>query len=54
MIISPSGASSEHVQILSSLSRIMSYEDMRKKLLSVKTAEKFLDLLIKGENKYVE
>jgi fructose PTS system EIIBC or EIIC component len=54
MIISPSGASNEHVQILSSLSRIMSYEDIRKKLMTAKTPEKFLELLIKGENKYVE
>jgi PTS system fructose-specific IIC component len=54
MIISPTGASNEHVQILSSLSRIMSYEDIRKKLMAAKSPEKFLELLIKGENKYVE
>jgi PTS system fructose-specific IIC component len=54
MLISPAGASNEHVQVLSSLSRIMSYEDIRKKLLAAKKQEQFLDLLVKGENKYVE
>jgi mannitol/fructose-specific phosphotransferase system IIA component (Ntr-type) len=54
MIISPVNTSAEHTHILSSLSRIMSYEDMRKKLLAADTAEDFLDLLIKGEEKYVE
>jgi hypothetical protein len=32
----------------------MSYEDMRKRLLSATTSEQFLDLVIKGEDKYVE
>jgi mannitol/fructose-specific phosphotransferase system IIA component (Ntr-type) len=54
MIVSPVHASSDHMQVLSSLSRIMSYEDIRKKLLTVKKQEQFLELLIKGENKYVE
>lgn len=54
MIISPANNSSEHTQVLSSLSRIMSYEGIRKKLLAATTPEVFLDLLIKGEDKYVE
>jgi mannitol/fructose-specific phosphotransferase system IIA component (Ntr-type) len=54
MMISPPNTSAEHTQILSSLSRIMSYEDMRKRLFASATAEEFLDLLIKGEDKYVE
>ncbi|MBN2036947.1 MAG: PTS sugar transporter subunit IIA [Chitinispirillaceae bacterium] len=54
MMISPANTSSEHTQVLSSLSRIMSYEDMRKKLLATDDAEAFLDLIIKGEDKYVE
>ena len=54
MMVSPANTSSEHTQILSSLSRIMSYEDMRKKLLAAPDAEQFLDLIIKGEDKYVE
>lgn len=54
MMISPMNTSAEHTQILSSLSRIMSYEDVRKKLLNANTAEQFLDVLVKSENKYVE
>ena len=54
MIVSPVNASSDHMQVLSSLSRIMSYEDIRKKLRTAKKQEQFLDLLVKGENKYVE
>jgi len=54
MIISPANSSTDHMQVLSSLSRIMSYEDIRKKLLAAKKPEQFLDLLVKGENKYVE
>jgi mannitol/fructose-specific phosphotransferase system IIA component (Ntr-type) len=54
MMVSPANTSSEHTHILSSLSRIMSYEDMRKKLLSAANADQFLDLIIKGEDKYVE
>jgi fructose PTS system EIIBC or EIIC component len=54
MMISPPNTSAEHTQILSSLSRIMSYEDMRKRLLAATKADVFLDLIIKGEDKYVE
>ncbi len=54
MMISPMNTSAEHTQILSSLSRIMSYEDVRKKLLIANTAEQFLDIIIKSENKYIE
>ena len=54
LMVSPANTSTDHTTILSSLSRIMSYEDMRKKLLSANRAELFLDLLIKGEDKYVE
>jgi mannitol/fructose-specific phosphotransferase system IIA component (Ntr-type) len=54
MMISPASTSTEHTQILSSLSRIMSYEDMREKLMEAQTPDVFLDTLIKGENKYVE
>ena len=54
LIISPTNASAEHIKILSSLTRIMSYENMRKKLTEAETAEQFLDVLVKGEDKYVE
>ncbi len=54
MMISPTNTSTDHTQILSSLSRIMSYEDVRKKLLAAETPEAFLDIIIKSEDKYVE
>lgn len=54
MMVSPQNTSAEHTQILSKLSRIMAYEDVRTKLLQVKTAEQFLDVIIKSENKYVD
>lgn len=54
MMVSPASTSTEHTQILSALSRIMSYEEIRKKLLQADTAEAFLEILTKGENKYVE
>lgn len=54
MMISPTNTTTEHTQILSSLSRIMSYEDIRSKLFTAETPELFLDILTKGENKYVE
>lgn len=54
MMVSPQNTSAEHTQILSSLSRIMSYEEVRTRLLSVENAEQFLDVIIKSENKYVE
>ncbi len=53
MMISPTSTSTEHTQILSSLSRIMSYEDVREKLLEAEDPEQFLDIIITGENKYV-
>jgi PTS system fructose-specific IIC component len=54
MMISPMNTSAEHTQILSSLSRIMSYEDVRKKLLAANTSDQFLEVITKSENKYVE
>lgn len=54
MMISPQNTSSEHTQVLSKLSQIMAYEDVRTKLMQVKTAEQFLNIIIKSENKYVD
>lgn len=54
MMISPTNTSNDHTTILSSLSRIMSYEDVRTKLLTAENAETFLDVIIKSENKYVD
>ena len=54
MMLSPANASSQYTQLLSSLSRIMSYEDIRSSLIDTEDPEKFLDVIIRGENKYVE
>jgi mannitol/fructose-specific phosphotransferase system IIA component (Ntr-type) len=54
MMISPANASNQYTQILSSLSRIMSYEDIRKSLLETETPEEFLNIISRGEDKYVE
>jgi mannitol/fructose-specific phosphotransferase system IIA component (Ntr-type) len=54
MMLSPANASSQYTQILSSLSRIMSYEEVRNSLVESDDAEKFLSIISAGENKYVE
>jgi fructose-specific phosphotransferase system IIA component len=54
MMISPANASNQYTQILSSLSRIMSYEDIRKSLMETETPEEFLNIISRGEDKYVE
>ncbi|MDG5814607.1 PTS sugar transporter subunit IIA [Chitinispirillales bacterium ANBcel5] len=54
MLVSPASTSSEHTQILSSLSRIMSYEEIREDLLEAEGAEEFLEIITTGENKYVQ
>jgi mannitol/fructose-specific phosphotransferase system IIA component (Ntr-type) len=54
MMISPANTSTDHTNILSVLSRIMSYEDVRTKLLTADSADSFLDIIIKSENKYVD
>ena len=54
MMISPANTSIEHTHVLSSLSRIMSYEEVRSKLLTAETSEVFLDIITRSENKYVE
>jgi PTS system nitrogen regulatory IIA component len=53
MMLSPVNASSQYTQLLSSLSRIMSYEEIRNNLIETDTQEKFLDVIIQGENKYI-
>ncbi|KMQ51807.1 phosphotransferase system mannitol/fructose-specifc IIA component [Chitinispirillum alkaliphilum] len=53
MLFSPVNTSTEHTQILSSLSRIMTWEEIREKLLQVDEAQEFLDVLTEGENKYI-
>jgi mannitol/fructose-specific phosphotransferase system IIA component (Ntr-type) len=54
MMLSPANASSQYTHILSSLSRVMSYEEIRTSLIDSDDAEKFLGILAAGENKYVE
>ncbi|MDD5674476.1 MAG: PTS sugar transporter subunit IIA [Chitinivibrionales bacterium] len=54
LMISPANTTTEHTKILSILSRIMSYEDIRKNLLEAPDAGSFLNILIAGEDKYVQ
>ena len=54
MMISPANTSSQYTQILSSLSRIMSYEDIRQSLIETEDPETFLSIILRGEDKYVE
>lgn len=53
MLASPQANSDELRSILSALSKIMSYEEIRKKLLAASDPNEFLTLLVEGENKYV-
>ncbi len=54
MMLSPANTSSPYTQILSSLSRIMSYEEIRQSLIEADSAESFLAVIARGEDKYVE
>ena len=54
MMLSPANATNQYTQILSSLSRIMSYEDIRQSLIATETAEDYLTIIARGEDKYVE
>jgi nitrogen PTS system EIIA component len=54
MMLSPANTSTPYTQILSSLSRIMSYEEIRQSLIEADSAESFLAVIGRGEDKYVE
>ena len=54
LLVSPTNTATEHTMILSSLSRIMVYEDIRQSLCAAATADAFLQILIAAEDKYVE
>jgi PTS system fructose-specific IIC component len=54
MMLSPANATSPYTQILSSLSRIMSYEEIRQSLIETDSPESFLNVISRGEDKYVE
>ncbi len=53
LLVSPANTAADHTRLLSALSKIMSYEEMRKELLETADAESFLSRIIEGENKYV-
>jgi mannitol/fructose-specific phosphotransferase system IIA component (Ntr-type) len=50
MMVSPTNTATEHSQILSSISKIMSSEKTRQALLHAKDTEEFLATLVDGEN----
>ncbi len=54
MLVSPESIPTAHTEVLSALSRILSYEEVRRGLLSAGTAGEFADILAKAEEKYVE
>jgi mannitol/fructose-specific phosphotransferase system IIA component (Ntr-type) len=54
MMLSPPSTTSPYTQILSSLSRIMSYEEIRKSLIETDSPDSFLSVISRGEDKYVE
>ncbi len=54
MLVSPESIPTAHTEVLSSLSRMLSYEEVRRGLLSAGTAKEFADILAKAEVKYVE
>jgi len=53
MMISPASTSTDHTQVLSALSQIMSYEDVRKQLLEAESPEAFVDIIAAAETKYI-
>lgn len=53
MMVSPASTSTDHTQVLSALSQIMSYEDVRKKLLEADSPETFVEIIASAENKYI-
>ena len=54
MLVSSESVPTAHTEVLSSLSRILSYEEVRRGLMSAATAGEFADILAKAEEKYVE
>ena len=54
MLVSPESIPTAHTEVLSALSRILSYEEVRRGLMSAGTAKEFADILAKAEEKYVE
>jgi nitrogen PTS system EIIA component len=54
MMLSPANTTNLYTQILSALSRIMSYEEIRQSLIQTDSPESFLNVIARGEDKYVE
>ena len=50
MMISPVNATTEHTQILATLSKLLSVESIREQLLTIKSAGEFLSVITDGEN----
>lgn len=53
LLVSPANTSSDHTRALSALSKIMSYEEVRRELVKASNADAFLSSIIQAENKYV-
>jgi mannitol/fructose-specific phosphotransferase system IIA component (Ntr-type) len=54
MLVSPESIPTAHTEVLSSLSRMLSYEEVRRGLSAADTAKEFADILARAEEKYVE
>jgi mannitol/fructose-specific phosphotransferase system IIA component (Ntr-type) len=54
MLVSPADIPAAHTEALSALSRVLSYEEVRKGLLSAASAAEFADILSRAEAKYIE
>jgi mannitol/fructose-specific phosphotransferase system IIA component (Ntr-type) len=54
LLISPANTSTDHTSILTALSRIMAYEEVRSGLMEAKTAEEFIRVIEQSEEKYVQ
>jgi fructose-specific phosphotransferase system IIA component len=50
LMISPSNTATEHSEILTTLSKVLTVEKTRQDLLKAITAEEFLSVIIQGEN----
>ncbi len=53
LIASPKNAPDEHIQTLSAISKLTSYEQIRTDLKNAKNSDEFLQTLIDGEKKYL-
>jgi len=54
MLVSSENIPTAHIELLSALSQILSYEEVRRGLTAAETAREFVDILTKAELKYVE